>query len=29
VEASHRAAEPSLHGRFDFRLGPDGGIKLF
>jgi glutathionylspermidine synthase len=29
VEASHRAAEPSLYGRFDFRLAPDGGIKLF
>lgn len=29
VEASHRAAEPSLYGRFDFRLGPDGSIKLF
>ncbi len=29
VEASHRAGEPSLYGRFDFRLAPDGGIKLF
>lgn len=29
VEASHRLAEPSLYGRFDFRLAPDGGIKLF
>jgi len=29
VEASHRAAEPSLYGRFDFRLAPDGDIKLF
>ncbi|WP_198369480.1 glutathionylspermidine synthase family protein [Roseomonas rosulenta] len=29
VEASHRAGEPSLYGRFDFRLSPDGGIKLF
>jgi glutathionylspermidine synthase len=29
VEASHRAAEPSLYGRFDFRLDPDGGIKMF
>lgn len=29
VEASHRAGEPSLYGRFDFRLDPDGGIKLF
>ncbi|CAH0309977.1 glutathionylspermidine synthase family protein [Roseomonas sp. CECT 9278] len=29
VEASHRAAEPSLYGRFDFRLAPDGAIKLF
>ncbi|WP_246522402.1 glutathionylspermidine synthase family protein [Neoroseomonas terrae] len=29
VEASHHAAEPSLYGRFDFRLAPDGGIKLF
>ena len=29
VEASHRLGEPSLYGRFDFRLDPDGGIKLF
>ena len=29
VEASHRAGEPSLYGRFDFRLAPDGGIKMF
>ncbi len=29
VEASHRAGEPSLYGRFDLRLAPDGGIKLF
>nr|WP_246523296.1 glutathionylspermidine synthase family protein [Neoroseomonas eburnea] len=29
VEASYRAAEPSLYGRFDFRLSPDGGVKLF
>lgn len=29
VEASHRACEPSLYGRFDFRLDPDGGIKMF
>lgn len=29
VEASHRAGEPSLYGRFDFRLSPDGAIKLF
>ncbi|WP_198377003.1 glutathionylspermidine synthase family protein [Neoroseomonas rubea] len=29
VEASHRAGEPSLYGRFDFRLDPDGGIKMF
>jgi glutathionylspermidine synthase len=29
VEASHRLAEPSLYGRFDFRLDEDGGIKLF
>jgi glutathionylspermidine synthase len=29
VEASHRAGEPSLYGRFDFRLAPDGAIKLF
>ncbi|HWT11067.1 MAG TPA: glutathionylspermidine synthase family protein [Roseomonas sp.] len=29
VEASHRAREPSLYGRFDFRLDPGGAIKLF
>jgi glutathionylspermidine synthase len=29
VEASHRAREPSLYGRFDFRLAADGGIKLY
>ena len=30
VEASHRLAEPSLYGRFDFRLDPrDGSVKLF
>ena len=29
VEASHKAREPSLYGRFDFRLDPDGGIKMF
>jgi glutathionylspermidine synthase len=29
VDASHRLGEPSLYGRFDFRLSPDGGIKLF
>lgn len=29
VEESHRLAEPSLYGRFDFRLGPDGSVKLF
>ncbi|WP_431285646.1 glutathionylspermidine synthase family protein [Humitalea sp. 24SJ18S-53] len=29
VEASYRADEPSLYGRFDFRLAPDGAIKLF
>lgn len=29
VEASHRAREPSLYGRFDFRLGHDGTVKLF
>jgi glutathionylspermidine synthase len=29
VEASHQAKEPSLYGRFDFRLAPDGTIKLF
>ena len=29
VEASHRAGEPSLYGRFDFRLAPDGSIKMF
>jgi len=29
VEASHRAAEPSLYGRFDFRLAADGGLKLY
>lgn len=29
VEASHRACEASLYGRFDFRLSPDGAIKLF
>ena len=28
MEASHRAAEPSLYGRFNFGLAPDGGIKL-
>ena len=29
VEASHRRGEPSLYGRFDFRLDPDGTVKLF
>lgn len=30
VEASHRAREPSLYGRFDFRLDPaDGSVKLY
>lgn len=29
VEASHQAREPSLYGRFDFRLAPDGSVKLF
>jgi len=29
VEESHRRTEPSLYGRFDFRLDPEGGIKLF
>jgi glutathionylspermidine synthase len=29
VEASHRRSEPSLYGRFDLRLAPDGSIKLF
>lgn len=29
VEASHRAGEPSLYGRFDFRLAPDGSVKLY
>lgn len=29
VEESHRLGEPSLYGRFDFRLGPDGSVKLY
>ena len=29
VEQSHRAGEPSLYGRFDFRLDPSGQIKMF
>ncbi|MBR0670442.1 glutathionylspermidine synthase family protein [Neoroseomonas soli] len=29
VEESHRLGEPSLYGRFDFRLDPDGSIKLY
>ena len=30
VEESHRLGEPSLYGRFDFRLDPDdGSVKLF
>lgn len=29
VEESHCLGEPSLYGRFDFRLSPDGAIKLF
>jgi glutathionylspermidine synthase len=29
VDASCRLNEPSLYGRFDLRLAPDGGIKLF
>ncbi|MEO3470428.1 glutathionylspermidine synthase family protein [Roseomonas sp. CAU 1739] len=29
VEHSHRLGEPSLYGRFDFRLDADGSVKLF
>ncbi len=29
IEASHRRGEPSLYGRFDFRLGTDGTVKLY
>lgn len=29
VEESHRLGEPSLYGRFDFRLDPDGSVKLY
>lgn len=30
VEESHRLSEPSLYGRFDFRLDPaDGSVKLY
>ena len=29
VEQSHRLGEPSLYGRFDFRLDRDGSVKLY
>lgn len=29
VEQSHSLKEPSLYGRFDFRLDPDGSVKLY